>query len=79
VTAKERLTNKSHKTISRIFCVFGPGDLRTVSLEDFFPSATPKKIHEKKVLCDPGPEMHYLKQGRGFLKTTDYVQNNSTL
>ncbi len=30
------------KTISRIFCIFGPGDLRTVSLEDFLPSATLK-------------------------------------
>jgi hypothetical protein len=26
VTAQVRLTNKSHKTISRIFCIFDPGD-----------------------------------------------------
>ncbi len=26
VIAKVRLTNKSHKTISRIFCIVGPGD-----------------------------------------------------
>ncbi len=26
VTAQVRMMNKSHKTISRIFCIFGPGD-----------------------------------------------------
>jgi hypothetical protein len=39
VTAKERLTNNSVKTISRIF-VFDPGDLHAISLEDFLPPST---------------------------------------
>ncbi len=34
------------KTISRIFRIFGPVDLRTVSLEDFLPSATLEVILE---------------------------------
>jgi hypothetical protein len=43
MTAKLRLTNNSHKKLFRIFsffCIYGPGDLSTVSLEDFLPSAT---------------------------------------